>query len=107
MLQRLLRAKEAGALNRERQRIDVGPLHLGTDLRAARSARAAGATIDGAQAKSREAWLVYRTNQEVAKSQSKMLRGALHMPSCDAVFDMRVKAESAIWLGRDGEGLER
>jgi hypothetical protein len=106
-LHRLEVAKKAGALQRGRQRLDGGLLQLSTDVRAARGERAASTTIAGAQAKSREAWLEYRTNQERAKSKEKMLSGPVLVPSRDAVPKAKVKSASTVVLDRDSDGLER
>jgi len=105
-LKRLAMAKEAGALERMSQRLDAGSLHLSTDVGAARCERDASAMIDGAQAKSREAWLTYRTNQELVESKDKILSGTVLAPSRNAALKVKEKLESGKLLNRDGDALE-
>jgi len=106
-LQRLVMAKETGALQRERQRLEAGLLHLSTDVRAARCQRDASKTIDGGQEKSREAWLRYRTTQELEKSKDKSMCGPGIVPCYGAALKVREKPELAQLLNRDGESLEQ
>ena len=63
-------AKEMGELQRERLQLDIGLLELNTDLRAAMRERSGSHNIDEAQQKSREGWLAYRKNLEMASSKT-------------------------------------
>ena len=67
-LLRLEMAKESGVLERERLQLDAGLLQLSTDVRAATRERSAAKSIDDGQKKSREAWLEYRKNPDIAKA---------------------------------------
>jgi ATP-dependent exoDNAse (exonuclease V) alpha subunit len=96
ILQKLEAAKATGALDRQRRRLDGGLLQLNTDVHAARRARDANRTIDGAQAKSREAWLAYRTQQERVKSKDKILTPPELALGRDPV--LKAKPTSAILL---------
>jgi hypothetical protein len=106
-LKRLEMAKEAGALERMSQRLDAGSLHLSTDVGTARCERDACTMIDSAQAKSREAWLTYRTNQELVEAKDKILSGPVLVPSRNAALKVTEKLESGKLLDRDGDALER
>jgi MobA/MobL family len=106
-VQRLGLAKDAGALERDRQRVDAGLLRVNADVRAARCERDARRTIDSAQSRSREAWRVYRANQDLAKSTSKVLSEPGFLRTLDAMVQGKVKRESSIWVDRDRGGLER
>ena len=106
-VQRLGLAKEAGALERKHQRPDGGLLRVSTDVQAARCERDARSTIDSTQARSREAWRVYRANQHLAKSTSKVQSEAGHLPTLDATVQGKAKHEPGILMDRDRAGLER
>ena len=69
-VQRLELAKQMGAMERERLLLDAGLLQLNTDLRAAMRERSGSHNIDEAQQKSREGWLAYRKNLEMASSKT-------------------------------------
>ncbi len=104
-LQRLKVAKQAGGVDRERQRPDAGLLRLSTDVRAARADRDARQMSDSAQEKSREAWLRHRAAQEGAKIGTKILPGPVLVPSRDA--PVKAKSAPAISMEHEAQGLER
>lgn len=104
-LRRLEVAKQAGGLDRERQRADGGLLHLSTDVRAAQGERDARQRIDCAQEKSREAWLTYRILQERGKSKDTILPSPLLVPRREA--GVTAKSAPAILLEREGQGFEQ
>ena len=106
-LQRLEVAKHAGVRERERQQPNSGLLRWSADVRAARCERDATAMIDSARAKSREAWLEYRANQERAKSRDKTLPGPALGSNADVESKGSVQPAPGILLNRDGDGLER
>jgi hypothetical protein len=106
-LRKVETAKHAGTLERNRERSQVGLLDLSTDVRAARRHRDRTETIEGAQAKSREAWLAYRQGRAAANSQGKTLTLLAPAPSHDSALAVKLRTESAIQLRPGGEGLER
>ena len=106
-MQRLRLAKNEGVLAREQQRSEAGLLSVSADVRGARIEREARKPIDGAQAKSREAWLAYRANQELAKSKNQGLsvRGPVH--ALEVMLQGKAKQGSSILVDRASTGLER
>jgi len=103
--QKLEAAKTTGALERQRRRLDGGLLQLSTNVHAARRARDATRTTDGAQARSREAWLAYRMRQEQVKSQHRIST----RPEVALGRDPALKSMPALVIlpDRNGHGLER